>query len=263
MPRAPGGNLPLRVPFDLAVFVRVRQRRHELASKHLGQRVHREQEVGLASGRRPMAFLGKRAASHHRVQMDMALQILRPGVQYQAECGSAVCVIHPLVAGGKLRQCLRRTGEQGVDHPAGMRAIQAVEAVRQGKHQVGVRHRQYFGQTTLQPGVFGPCTALRAMPVPARMVLPVTMVTGIARQLLPAQRGGATRNNAPPGFFLRCVQGVLFEKSGSALPQRICQSGSHGALTQWSGCTGGIWGNCDNSASAALSVLLPGRAMDR
>ena len=48
---APGARLPLRVAFNLSGLARVSQRRHELAPKYPGQRVHRKQEGGLARGR--------------------------------------------------------------------------------------------------------------------------------------------------------------------------------------------------------------------
>jgi len=43
--------------------------------------------------------------------MDMALQVLRAGVQHQAESGSAAGVTHPPVVGGKLLQRLGHAGK--------------------------------------------------------------------------------------------------------------------------------------------------------
>ena len=59
--------------------------------------------------------------------------------------------------------------------------------MRQREHQVRVRYRQHLGQSTLQPGIFGPCAALRAAPVSAGMVLPVAVTAGMHRSELTAR----------------------------------------------------------------------------
>ncbi len=118
LPFGPSGPLALRVMFNLAALVCQCQRGHELAPKHLGQRLHRKQVVGFACGSGPTPLSIERATRHHGVQMDMALQILRPCVQHQAESGGGVGGAHPFGIGGKRRKGLRRAGKQGVNHPA-------------------------------------------------------------------------------------------------------------------------------------------------
>lgn len=76
---------------------------------------------------------------------------------------------------------------------------------------VGVGHVQNVSQTTLQPGVFGPGSALWAVAVATGVVLSVAVATGITGQLLAAQRSGAARDNAAPGLGLRSAQRVLMQ----------------------------------------------------
>ena len=83
------------------------------------------------------------------MQVNMGRQFLRPGVQHQAEGGRAVGSAHPLAAGSELSQRLRRAGKQGVDNPARMGDIQAIEAVGQGEYEMRIRHRQRLGQPAL------------------------------------------------------------------------------------------------------------------
>ena len=201
------------------------QRRHELTPKHLGQRMHREQEVGLACRGVPLTIVAQRSAGHHRMQVNVTAQVLGPGVQHQAECGRTTGHTHPLRVGGKLRQGLRRAGKQRVDYPARVRAIQCIQTVRQRKHQMRIRHRQHFSQSALQPGILGARAALRAVPVAARVVLPVAVTTSITRQLLATECSGATRDNAPPGFGLRGAQGARCQIRWAKLAQRIGQGG--------------------------------------
>ena len=108
----------------------------------------------------------------------------------------------PLRIGRKFRQGLRSAGKQGIDHPARVRAIQRIQAVRQGQHHVGIRHIQHLSQSGLQPGLFGTGAALGAMTVAARVVLPLAVATGITGKTLTTQSRGAAGNYCPPGFGL-------------------------------------------------------------
>ena len=165
--RSPGGGLALRVKLKFARLVRCRQRRHKLATKHLRQRSDRKQEVWLARRRTPAAVFGQHAASHHAMNMQVHRQLLRPGVQHQAEGRLAMGHAHPLRVDGELAERLGRTGKQGINQPTRVCAVEAVQTVRQCEHQMRVGHVEYLGQSPLQPGVFRPCAALRAMAVAA------------------------------------------------------------------------------------------------
>ena len=155
------------------------------------------------------------------MHMDVALQVLRPGVQDQAEGGFAVLLSHPFGIGGEFRQGLRGAGEQGVDDPARMRAVQGIQVVGQGEHQVGVGHGQDLGQPALQPGVLGARAALRAVAVAARVVLPVAVAAGLAGQLLAAQGCRAASHDGPPGFGLGRGQGVMRQVRGAVAAQHL------------------------------------------
>jgi hypothetical protein len=71
-------------------------------------------------------------------------------------------------------------------------------------------------------------TALRAVAVTARVVLPLAVTTGVAVQPLATQRGGATGNDTPPGFGLGGVQCVGCQIRWAKLAQCIGHGASHG-----------------------------------
>ena len=234
---APGLVITLRVARKIAAVVRLCQRRHKLAPKHLGQGLHWEQEVRFARWSAPlcvpMTVLCQHTTSHHRMHMDVALQVLRPGVQDQTERRCTPSHTHPPWVGRKLAQGLRGAGKQGVDHPARVGAIQGVEAVGQREHQVRIGHGQHLGQSALQPGVLGARTALRAMPVAAGVVLPVAVAAGVAAQLLTTQCSGAAGNDTAPGFGLGRAQGVGVQVRTAKAAQYLCHArgqGGHAAV---------------------------------
>jgi hypothetical protein len=93
---------------------------------------------------------------------------------------------------------------------------------------MGVRHGQYLGQSALEPGVFGACSALRAVPVAAGVVLPVAVLTGITGQLLPTQGCGTAGSDAPPGFGLGGIQDVRCQVLRTKAAQYLGHGGGHG-----------------------------------
>jgi hypothetical protein len=93
-----------------------------------------------------VAALVQAAAGHQRVHVDVAAQVLRPGVQHQREGAGGA---QPAGVGGELAQRGRHALHQRAVHPAVIAAGQAVEGVRQREHQVAVRHRQQLRQPGL------------------------------------------------------------------------------------------------------------------
>ncbi len=68
---------------QLAVLSFRLERRHELAAKHPGERLHRKQKA--APARPPFARYRQRPAGDQRMDMHMPPQILLPGMQHQRE----------------------------------------------------------------------------------------------------------------------------------------------------------------------------------
>lgn len=128
----------LRVTRRGMALARVLQRRHELAAEHARQGVHWKQELWRSAWNPPLSVSGERAARHDAMHVQMPLQALRPGMQHQGQCRGAA---QPLRIGGKLLQRLCGAGKQRVDDPVRMRAVQRVQRVWQGEHQVRIRHR--------------------------------------------------------------------------------------------------------------------------
>ena len=123
---------PLRIKCDLAAAMGLCQSCHELATKYLGQRLHREQKVWLARWSMPLTLRIQHPAGHHHVHLQMKLQILRPGVQHQTESASATTHTHPFGIGGKFCQRFGGAGKQGVNQPSRVDTIQRIQTVRQG-----------------------------------------------------------------------------------------------------------------------------------
>ena len=99
--------------------------------------------VGLRLGAHQCPSRIQCAAGHQRMHMEVAAQILRPGVQHQREGADAA---EPARVGGELAERRGHALHQRVVHPARMELRQVVELVRQREDQVAVRHRQQLGQ---------------------------------------------------------------------------------------------------------------------
>jgi hypothetical protein len=137
----------------------------ELAAKDARQRAHRKQETLLR--RDPFTACRQRPAGYQRMQMDMSAEILLPRVQHQRERRHAAQMSR---VGGELgKRCRYRREQRLVERPW-CGGNQAIEVVRQREHQVKVRHGQHFTPPCGDPGFLRPGLALRAVPVPARVI---------------------------------------------------------------------------------------------
>lgn len=125
-------------------------------------------------------------------------------------------------------QRARGASKQGVDDPAGLASVQAVKLMGQGEDQVRVGHIEHLGQAALQPSVLGARTALRAVPVAARVVVPVLVTAVAASQALPAQSRCAAGADAPPRLGLGAAQGVRAQVGRPTAVQHLGQRGHGG-----------------------------------
>src|ERR1700691_1976581 len=97
-----------------------------------------------------------------------------------------------LRVGGDLLQRLRRRPEQDVIDNGLVLERDRGDLVRHREHYVEVRHVEQFCLTVFEPLSAGETLALRAVPVPTRVVRD-TLVAAVAATLdVTAERGGAT-----------------------------------------------------------------------
>ena len=158
------------------------------------------------------------------MHMDVATQVLRPGVQHQ---GESSCGAEPARVRGELAERGRRALHQHAVHPARVELRQGVEDVRQREDQVAVRYRQQLGQLGLAPGVAGVVLALWAMPVATGVEQPLFLPAPVAALQLPAQRRRATSDDGSPGTRLRRAQRVIAQIIRSEAAQHLGQVGAH------------------------------------
>jgi hypothetical protein len=193
--------------------------------------VHREQEVGCAPGHDPLvgaARLGAQGpAGHQRVHVQVAAQVLGPGMQHQRKGAGAT---QPAGIGGKLAQGLGGALHQRFVDPARMRRGQAIEFMGQREHQVAIRHIQQLGQPGGAPGIACAGLTLRAVPVAAGVPAPLLRATTIAAQQLAAQRRGAAADDGAPGPCLGRAQDARTQILGPEVPQHFGQRSGHDVL---------------------------------
>ena len=153
--------------------------------------------------------------------MDMPPQVLLPGVQHQRKAG---CAAQPARVGGERVKRIRHGAEQQLVERARIAPRQPVDRVRQGKHQMEVRHRQQLPPPRREPGLFGARPALRAVPVAAGMVQVAQRAAVIAALDMSAERRGAAGDNSPPRLVLNDRQSVRVEIGPAVVAQNIGQA---------------------------------------
>jgi len=107
------------------------------------------------------------AGADQRVHVQVLPEILAPGVQHQ---GSGDLPTEPTRILAELEQRVGGGLEQEAVDRSRIGLCQHIQRVRQGEHQVEVRHRQQLGPPGSQPTFLGQRLALRAMPVAAGVV---------------------------------------------------------------------------------------------
>ena len=96
--------------------------------------------------------------------------------------------------------------------------------MRQGEHQVEVRHRQEFAPSLSQPGFLGPGLALRAMPVAAGVIAVAGGAATIAGLDVATQRRRAATEDGTPDSGLRRRKIVRGEVSRAVPAQHLGQA---------------------------------------
>lgn len=129
----------------------------------------------------------------------------------------------PAGIGTELDQRGRGCGKQEVGNNAQVTTGQAIENMRKGKDQVGVRHRQEFPVSRLRPLFLGPALAFGTVPVAAGMIDIPGGVAGIALLDMAAQRFGATGDDGAPCLGLARGERVLGKVGLPVLAEEVGQ----------------------------------------
>jgi hypothetical protein len=169
------------------------QRRDELAAEDPRQRPDRKQEAALR--RLPFPRGRQRPAGDQGVHMHVPPEVLLPGMQHQRERQLAA---QPAGIGAELAEGGRCCAEEHlVDHPRAL-ADQRVQRMRQGEHQMEIRHRQQLLAPFRQPVLLGAGLALRAVAVAARVIHVSRHTAAVAGLDVAAEYGRATGDDRPP-----------------------------------------------------------------
>ncbi len=166
----------------------------------------------------------------------MSPQVLLPGMQHQREARRAA---QPARVGGKcVQRSCRRTEQQRVER-ARVAAGQPVDRVRQGEHQMEIRHRQQLPPPRREPSLLGARLALRAVAVTAGVVLIAQHTATVTALDMPAQRWGAAGDNRTPRLVLYDGQSMRIEIRPTVLAQDVGQTrpvGHDGGATSAARC---------------------------
>jgi hypothetical protein len=166
--------------------------------------------------------------------MEMAAQILGPGMQHQGERWFRP---QPARIAGELGQGCRHARHERVVHPAVVDRRQRVEVMRQGANQMGIRDRQQFGHAPPGPILLGAGLAGGAVAVAAGVIDIVAMAALVAFQTMAAQGGGPAVEHGSNHLGLRRGQAVGIEIFNAEDMEHLCQTcpelsrrgGRHGA----------------------------------
>ncbi len=130
----------------------------------------------------------------------VVIEALSPGVQDRGEADVGAEVLG--IGGDRRERLSRRLEQQAID--LGLVLVgDGADLCRQSEDNVEVRHRQQLGLAGLKPGLRRPPLALRAVPIPTRVIGDARMGAVFASLDVSAERGGATylygRHDAPLG----------------------------------------------------------------
>jgi hypothetical protein len=117
----------------------------------------------------------------------------------------------PARVGGEFGEGGRRGAEEHlVDHPRAL-SDQRMERMRQGEHQMEIRHRQQLLAPFRQPVLLGSGLALWAVAVAARVIDVARHPAAVTGLDVAAEDGRATGDDRPPDLGLGRRQEVLGE----------------------------------------------------
>jgi len=171
----------------------------EQAPEQAREHPNRQEEVWTAS--HPAHAVGGDASTRHNaVDVGVVIEALSPGVQDGGEADVGAEVLG--IGGDRRKRLSRRLEQQAID--LGLVLVGDGTDLRwQSEHDVEVRHRQQLGLARLKPGLRRPPLALRAVPIPARVVGDARVGAVFAALDMAAERSGATdldgRHDAPLG----------------------------------------------------------------
>jgi hypothetical protein len=153
----------------------------------------------------PAPSIGREAAPRHdAIEMRMMLKILTPGMQDGEESDLGAQVLG--VRADRSQGLGRRLEEQVVDQGFVLQG-ERCDFLGQGEDDVEIRAVQKFSLPMLDPLRPGERLALRAMPVPARVVGDSLMIAGAALLPVAAKCSGPAALNRSQHALLRARQG--------------------------------------------------------
>ena len=190
--------------------VRAPERVDKLPAKDPTEDLHGQEEAGVLR-LDPALVIGREAAGRHdAVHVRMADQGLSPGVEdaQHADLGAEMSRI-----GGDLaerrRARLKEPRVQARTIPIGQRQ----ERMRQREDDVHIRHVEQLPLARLEPALAGLRLALRAVPIPTRVVGDGLMPAGVTPIEMAAERGGPTaRDRAKDRSLLHAQPRMLLEE---------------------------------------------------
>ena len=148
-------------------FCQCLEPRHEFSPKDLPHGGFGEEVFAVGTGRFPLSAPGQSATGHDGVHMRMEAQLLPPGVQnggHTRLCTQVFWVICEGIDG------LPGGAEEEAVHGPGVLQTKRVEFVRQGEHEVEIRHLEQFLFLSCDPHFPLERTAGRAVAVATGVV---------------------------------------------------------------------------------------------
>ena len=226
----PGRGRGLGIVGNCPVLSGLIQCIEKLAPEQARGGLDRKQEAPTASWCAPPSLFIEPAAGDEGVHMQVSAQILRPGMQHQAEGWRCA---KPARVGRQFEQGGGGTAKQGVKEPARVTGRKGVERVGQREHPVRVGGGEQLAQACAAPRLLGPGLALRAMPVSAGTIDVAFGTAAIAAFAHAAKGGGSAIDNGTPDAPLSGRQGMAVPVRRALLAQDARQRRSlHGCQPQ-------------------------------
>ena len=158
-----------------------------LAAEYYGQRSGGEQKA-ISSGQPAFAVGTECAAGDNRVDMDVLIEILSPGVQHH---GGTDFAAEPARIAAELKQGLRGGFEQQVVDESGVALSDRIEVMRQCENEVPVVDVEESAALLLDPAGLFESLALGAVAVATRGILNGGGCAMVTARDKAAERGGA------------------------------------------------------------------------
>ena len=195
---------------EFVLVVRAAERLDKLPAKDPTEDLHGQEEAGVLR-MNPALVIGREAAGRHdAVHVRMADQGLAPGVEdaQHADLGAEM----PRVGGDLAERRRARLEEPGVQArtiPIGQRQ----QRMREREDDVHIRHVEQLALARVEPALPGLRLALRAVPIPTRVIGDGLMPAGVTPIEMAPERGGATaRDRAEHRSLLHAQPRMLLEE---------------------------------------------------